>query len=294
MSEVWKRILVALFFLPLLIFFLFSSFANSLLFFLLVLLAFLWMVWESLTLVKFRYEEFFRFYLTLSFVWLASLLSFWKIFSLSSSPSLKGFENSDGFFWMVFVVFLFVLLFCFFCLETFKGSGGIFEKSLERIALHFFLLFYLGLSGVLVLILQKQNPYDLLYVWTIAWMSDSGAYFVGRLWGRHPLGLSVSPKKTWEGLLGGFIVSFASAYVLLWFFKNDLSDSLIYSFPYLFFFVFILSCFAVLGDLAESLLKRWAKQKDSSSLFPGHGGLLDVLDSLLYSLPIFYVFLASF
>jgi phosphatidate cytidylyltransferase len=116
----------------------------------------------------------------------------------------------------------------------------------------------------------------------IVWAADTGAFFVGRRYGRHRLADRVSPGKTWEGVLGGLL---AGALVAL------LCSAPLALGPHerlLFVFVCVLTIlFSVLGDLFESLVKRQAGVKDSGSLLPGHGGVLDRIDSLTAAAPVF-------
>lgn len=117
----------------------------------------------------------------------------------------------------------------------------------------------------------------LLSIIVITWLSDTGAYLVGRSLGRHPLIPSVSPKKTVEGLIGGLACAAITGVLAFWVFGLGVS---------LWFGLaagLVLAAIGVIGDLAESLLKRQAGVKDSGTLIPGHGGLLDRLDALLFT-----------
>lgn len=120
----------------------------------------------------------------------------------------------------------------------------------------------------------------------IIWCSDTGAYLVGRTFGKHKLGTPVSPRKTIEGTIGGLIVgtltSFALCELLL---KQTLSwgDAL--------FIGGLLSALGQLGDLSASLMKRTAGVKDSGQVIPGHGGFIDRCDSLIFSTPVLYYYL---
>ena len=119
----------------------------------------------------------------------------------------------------------------------------------------------------------------------LTWASDVGAYFVGRMMGRTKLMPSVSPAKTVEGALGGIVLSV----VICWVFVRQLLvpfGQLGLSPVGILFFGITIAVAAQLGDLFESLLKREARVKDSSSLLPGHGGFLDRIDSVLFALPV--------
>jgi phosphatidate cytidylyltransferase len=115
---------------------------------------------------------------------------------------------------------------------------------------------------------------------------DTAAFFVGRAWGRHRLAINISAGKTWEGSIAGFVAGIAAALVLVVILPN-LSDV-----PYWQAAILgaLVGVFAQLGDLAESLLKRSAGLKDSGTMVPGHGGLLDRMDSLLFSVVVVYYY----
>ena len=118
--------------------------------------------------------------------------------------------------------------------------------------------------------------------------NDSGAYFIGRRWGRRKLVPGISPGKTREGALGGLLSSLAGAAVVFLLLERFLSFSL----PWwqVILLGFLISLFAQLGDLVESLLKRNLEAKDAGYLLPGHGGALDRLDSLIFVAPVVYYY----
>lgn len=122
------------------------------------------------------------------------------------------------------------------------------------------------------------------YFFLVLMGSDTGAYFAGRAFGKHKLAPKISPGKTVEGLIGGIIAAAAfAALSTFWFFPE---------LPYLFSvpLAMVMAIVGVLGDLAESAMKRGSDTKDAASILPGHGGLLDRLDSLLLNAPILYYF----
>ena len=122
----------------------------------------------------------------------------------------------------------------------------------------------------------------------LTWVSDIGAFFVGRSVGGRKLIPAVSPGKTVSGALGGLVTTIAASWVYVHYVLTPVS-SLAMSLAGALVFGAVISVAAQIGDLVESLLKREANVKDSSRLIPGHGGLLDRLDSLLFVLPVAYV-----
>ncbi len=124
----------------------------------------------------------------------------------------------------------------------------------------------------------------LSYFFLVLMGSDTGAYYTGRAFGRHKLAPTVSPGKTWEGAVGGMIASLLMAALAhYWFFPElNLTAALALA--------TVMNVLGVVGDLTESALKRGAGAKDTASILPGHGGLLDRLDSLLFNAPLIYYF----
>lgn len=133
-------------------------------------------------------------------------------------------------------------------------------------------------------VLYSWGGYTVIAIFVSIWVCDSAAYFAGRGFGRHKLFPRVSPNKTWEGAAAGFIAAagiFQIARIVLPY--MSVVDALVCG--------VIVGVCGQTGDLAESLLKRDAGVKDSSSLIPGHGGVLDRFDSLLFVAPLVYVYL---
>jgi phosphatidate cytidylyltransferase len=158
------------------------------------------------------------------------------------------------------------------------------DGSLAGSAVSCFVVLYLGLTGACLGWLRLWPEPDfavrllLLFLGSI-WVGDSGAYYVGSRLGRHKMSPRISPNKTWEGLAGGTVATYAAAVAL----KIVLGLEL--GWIHLAAVATILVICAPLGDLVESQFKRDTGIKDSSRLIPGHGGLLDRTDSLLYAAP---------
>lgn len=131
----------------------------------------------------------------------------------------------------------------------------------------------------------NYGGFMLLLMFLIIWGADVGAYFAGKTMGKHKLSPVVSPNKTWEGFFGGLVTSLLVAYGLAFYMGMPLP--LKYFIP----FVLILGIVSVVGDLFVSMLKRQAQVKDTSNILPGHGGILDRLDSTLSVAPFFVILL---
>ena len=144
-------------------------------------------------------------------------------------------------------------------------------------------------AGLLVLVpawlalarLHAAGPQLLLFLILLVVAADVGAYFAGRRFGHNKLAPRVSPGKTWEGVLGGFVAAALMAAVGVWWFKVDA--------PRFLALCIVVVVASIIGDLTESLFKRHAGLKDSGRLLPGHGGLLDRVDSVTAAAPVFLI-----
>ncbi len=149
-------------------------------------------------------------------------------------------------------------------------------------------IFYLITALVFLTLIPKYSgeyqPQIIAGAFLITWVNDTFAYLVGKNFGKHKLLERISPKKTIEGFIGGFIFSIIAGYLIA-FFSNTLSITiwLIIS--------IIMSIFGTLGDLIQSKFKRQAGVKDSGTIMPGHGGIYDRLDSVIFASPFLYAFL---
>lgn len=167
------------------------------------------------------------------------------------------------------------------------------ERAPERIAATLFGVIYLGFT-LSFCVLLRALPNGLAWICVglaVVWIGDTAAYLGGRAFGRHKLHERVSPKKTWEGSIAGLFGSVAAALVV----RAVLVQLDLWSGAPL----RVTDCIAVglfggmlgqIGDLAESLLKRAVGVKDSGTMFPGHGGMLDRIDALLFALPGVYFY----
>lgn len=138
-----------------------------------------------------------------------------------------------------------------------------------------------------------QTPTGLflvIYLVMVTKFSDMGAYILGVIFGKHKMIPHISPAKSWEGLVGAFLFSFAGAVLLLWLVPEKLRPL---DWLHGLILAPILCATAISGDLAESVLKRCTSIKDSGHKFPGIGGILDLTDSLLFTAPVFYFYLSA-
>ena len=161
------------------------------------------------------------------------------------------------------------------------------EESLGGVASTLFGVIYIGGAFSLGRELHVVSPHWLFYVLVLNWVGDSAAYFVGRSWGRRPLAPAISPNKTWEGTIASAVVAVAVGVGYLAYFQPAAVSLLTAGLLSLW-----VNTAAQLGDLAESALKRGAHVKDSGELLPGHGGMLDRVDGVLFALPACYAVVA--
>ena len=143
----------------------------------------------------------------------------------------------------------------------------------------------LPIAMLIMIDMQPNGNLWIFFLLAVIFTNDTGAFYLGKLFGKHKLYKAISPNKTWEGAFGGLICAFIITPVFLNFLPVHHLDFNIYM------LVFLLSMFAQVGDLAESMLKRIHGIKDSGKILPGHGGLLDRIDGLLFSIPVLYIYL---
>jgi phosphatidate cytidylyltransferase len=179
------------------------------------------------------------------------------------------------FFYNALVVFFIAAIFWLIVVPFWLAKKWIFQQKLLMAAIGLILMLPLWLA----LICSKgADPWLLLCLLGTIWIADSAAYFAGKNFGKHKLAPTISPGKTWEGVIGALIaVSLFGAILYLVFNVNTLA-----MFPAL----WIITGLGVIGDLFESMIKRQANIKDSGDLLPGHGGILDRIDGVIPSLPI--------
>jgi phosphatidate cytidylyltransferase len=133
--------------------------------------------------------------------------------------------------------------------------------------------------------LTEHGGYLFFLILTI-WAMDIAAYFAGKIFGHTPLAPSISPKKTWEGAIAGFVVGLIAAVIFSWTAELEIWHALILG--------CLIGIFGQMSDLVESLIKRDAGAKDSSDIIPGHGGVLDRIDSFILTAPLMYYYVVIF
>lgn len=177
-----------------------------------------------------------------------------------------------------------------FILELFRNKPNPFHNiaftllGILYIAIPFSLLNFLVFPDYITL---KYTPEILMGYFVLIWTSDTGAYLTGITIGKHPLFKRISPKKSWEGFIGGTILTVAVS-LLVAQFSHEIN---LYHWIIV---ALLIAIFGVLGDLVESMLKRSLDIKDSSNILPGHGGILDRFDSLIISSPFVFTFIQLF
>jgi len=161
------------------------------------------------------------------------------------------------------------------------------EFALINVSASVLCVLYIGLmfGRHIVLIRQMQNGIELIYLLLgVTWSGDVGAYLIGKWFGRHKIIASISPKKSLEGYIAGLIFGIGTSIAICYFLRLEISIN------HAIILGLTLTIIGQLGDLAESILKRNAGIKDSGKIMPGHGGILDRCDSLIFITPTLYYY----
>ncbi|ENU82359.1 hypothetical protein F974_02607 [Acinetobacter sp. CIP 102159] len=179
---------------------------------------------------------------------------------------------------LLWVASILTWLVSIYWIKNFPDADNWYNVSLHLIG---FVLISAAVTAIYAV--WHSSPWWLMYLFLLVWGADSGAYFVGRKFGKKKLAPKVSPNKSVEGLYGGIATTVIIMLVVQYSYLNLTALQLI-----LFLILSVITVFAsVLGDLFESMIKRCAGIKDSGRVLPGHGGVLDRIDSLLAAAPIF-------
>jgi phosphatidate cytidylyltransferase len=167
-------------------------------------------------------------------------------------------------------------------------------RGIETMAVTLFGLIYVAWLGNFITRINflytpaEDGRYYVMLLIVVTKFTDIGAYLIGSALGRHKLIPRISPKKSWEGAVGGVLFAVGGAYLCWWVMPHELAKL---TGVHVLIVGVLLGVAAIIGDLAESLIKREAGVKDSSTVLPGHGGALDLIDSLLFTAPLLYVYM---
>jgi len=219
------------------------------------------------------------------------MLEFTRLVSTSTVSVQKGLAILLGVFWYIalffilsgkisqlWIIFTVPMIMAVFIIELFRNK----ETPVQNIACTLLVPFYVALPfSCIHFIVFATGSYSfeiLLGFFLLVWANDTGAYLVGVTMGKHKLFPRISPKKSWEGAIGGFVLTLLVAWAL-----NYACPAL--SLAHCIAIGAIISVMGTFGDLVESLLKRSAKIKDSGKILPGHGGILDRFDAVLFAAP---------
>ena len=241
-------------------------------------LTFIVLFWIIMNLSIFEFNRLIKFQSVFPYVLGNLLFVFANVLNIREIPSRLLSEYAG--------IALFLGFFATFISILFSKK----EEAVEQLGKKFLSVVYIALPYTLIVMIPFINTEyqyvntTVLGVFILVWVNDSFAYLIGSTFGTHKLLVRVSPNKTWEGFVGGMIFTIIGAYVLAHFFTK-------LSFPTWLAFALIVSTFGVLGDLIESMFKRQAGVKDSGNLIPGHGGILDRMDSVLFSAPFIFIYL---
>jgi len=159
------------------------------------------------------------------------------------------------------------------------------SKALPRSALLLFGVVYVFGCWKWAMPVREANRHWLMYSLLLNWAGDSGAYYIGRVFGKHKMARRISPKKSWEGAAASAVtaVLVGGAYIFRFIPGETVAHAIVLT--------IVANAAGQLGDLAESAIKRGGSVKDSSGILPGHGGFLDRVDSTLFTLPVIYLWI---
>ncbi|WBV59504.1 phosphatidate cytidylyltransferase [Chryseobacterium camelliae] len=196
----------------------------------------------------------------------------------------KRYFNYGFFFDFRLSEILAIVLILIAVVTLFKYSNELYYDSGKLI----FTVIYVALPFSFALGLPKFTSYDdtfsleVLFLFILIWSSDTFAYLTGKFFGKHKMAPKISPKKTWEGYFGGVVLTLVLSYFIEHHHSDLRGNWMVVG--------FLVAAFAPLGDLVESQLKRNFGVKDSGNIIPGHGGVLDRLDSFLICVPVVYLY----
>ncbi|MCX8084305.1 MAG: phosphatidate cytidylyltransferase [Calditerrivibrio sp.] len=237
-------------------------------------------------------NHFWFFVLLLVFVFIATY-EFSKLIEIAGGKYLKiptflgAFLIPFGFYLNDFKLFLltvFMVSFASLCIKL-LGNQPL-ESTFTTVGITFLNIFYVPFFFSFIMLLRNINYHYIFYLFIIIFSSDTFAYFFGIRFGKRRLYELISPKKSLEGFVAGLIGGVAGGVVYSYLFMNI-------DFLHVIVSTVLVVFSGVLGDLTESMFKRKAGVKDSGNIFPGHGGMLDRVDALLFGAPVLYFYVSS-
>lgn len=244
-------------------------------------------------------------FLLVAFVSILTAIGFWEFMKMSQTririfPQIIVFIGLIVSNWLVYYygeMALYYWLLAGFLIATFSA---IFRRDVgiasTRILFTVFGLFYVSLFNFFILVREfdmlkfadyREAGVWILFVFAVIWICDTAAYFVGAPLGKHKMSPIVSPNKSWEGFAAGMIFGTLTGWIFSFFALKDVPIN------HILIVAITMSLVGQLGDLVESVFKRRFGVKDSSNIIPGHGGVLDRFDSLLYAMPALYFLLVG-
>ncbi len=184
------------------------------------------------------------------------------------------------------IAIIFVIFFVQIAIELFRRDKPDWKNITSKITGYIYISLPFGLMNSFYFTGAIPEPgYGILIgLFVLIWTSDIFAYLTGSMFGKHKLFERISPKKTWEGSIGGLLFATIASYILSIFIDQ-------FSFTEWLILTIIIVISGTIGDLVESLLKRNAGVKDSGTIFPGHGGVLDRFDAVIFATPMAFVFI---
>lgn len=248
---------------------------------------------------------------TLSFTILFLIISIWGLYEFYI---LTEWVGAKPYKWLGYLIALFVYISNLLSYHTLLSTSSllagiivcvflVFIRALFDTSEHSFKNISYTLTGVMYAVVPfvllnkiadvnitsqiNYNPHYVLGIILLIWTNDVCAYLVGSFFGKHKLFERISPKKTWEGTVGAAILTIGASFLIAqWFDELELVHWIVIA--------MLVSVFGTVGDLVESMFKRQAGVKDSGKIMPGHGGILDRFDSLLFVSPFIYLYLTLF
>lgn len=205
-----------------------------------------------------------------------------KLLTILASIILISFSQNSQFLKITFIVFIILFIIFILSIPFYYNSG----KGIEDGAISVYGFLYLSIPSAIFVKLRTIGIEHNVYILGTTWVNDTFAFLIGKFFGKHKIAQNISPNKTIEGFIGGIIFSIIFAILFSYFLNLQILKYVIFS--------LILSITGTIGDLVESVIKREANVKDSGLFLPGHGGVLDRLDSLLVNIPIYFILLISF